>query len=187
MFKDVRQGVVSVFMDIQPKLLASLGTEKEQDLVKSLVFALQAFQSIELPTLVTEQAPDKLGETISPIRDELRGGKVIEKTTFSAFGCDLFCDYLSHHKVDHILLSGIETSICVYLTALDARARDVGVTVITDCIASRRDEDGKYALEELGRAGVHLLGIESVLYSIIGSSEHPKFREVSSLVRGRGS
>ena len=178
-------GIASMVMDLQPKLVASFDPNEGDKLIKSVNLMVHSMQLLEIPLLVTEQAPEKLGHTLPQVFDGLPNPLFFQKDTFSAFGSESFCQWVEDHEIEQLLLSGVETSICIYLTALDAISRNLGVTILSDCVASRRSDDGGDALRELRDAGVHILGVETVLYSIMSSSSHPKFRGISKLVRAR--
>jgi nicotinamidase-related amidase len=183
--KKTINGIASMVMDLQPKLVASFGPNEGDKLIKSVNLMVHSMQLLEIPLLVTEQAPEKLGHTLPQVFDGLPNPMFFQKDTFSAFGSESFCQWVEDHEIEQLLLSGVETSICIYLTALDAISRNLGVTILSDCVASRRSDDGADALRELRDAGVHILGVETVLYSIMRSSSHPKFRGISKLVRAR--
>ena len=183
--KKTINGIASMVMDLQPKLVASFDPNEGDKLMKSVNLMVHSMQLLEIPLLVTEQAPEKLGHSLPQVFDGLPNPMFFQKDTFSAFGSESFCQWVEDHEIEQLLLSGVETSICIYLTALDAISRNLGVTILSDCVASRRSDDGADALRELRDAGVHILGVETVLYSIMRSSSHPKFRGISKLVRAR--
>ena len=183
--KKTINGIASMVMDLQPKLVASFDPNEGDKLIKSVNLMVHSMQLLEIPLLVTEQAPEKLGHSLPQVFDGLPNPMFFQKDTFSAFGSESFCQWVEDHEIEQLLLSGVETSICIYLTALDAISRNLGVTILSDCVASRRSDDGADALRELRDAGVHILGVETVLYSIMRSSSHPKFRGISKLVRAR--
>ena len=183
--KKTMNGIASMVMDLQPKLVASFDPNEGDKLIKSVNLMVHAMQLLEIPLLVTEQAPEKLGHTLPQVFDGLPNPLFFQKDTFSAFGSESFCQWVEDHEIEQLLLSGVETSICIYLTALDAISRNLGVTILSDCVASRRSDDGADALRELRDAGVHILGVETVLYSIMRSSSPPKFRGISKLVKAR--
>ena len=183
--KKTMNGIASMVMDLQPKLVASFDPNEGDKLIKSVNLMVHAMQLLEIPLLVTEQAPEKLGHTLPQVFDGLPNPLFFQKDTFSAFGSESFCQWVEDHEIEQLLLSGVETSICIYLTALDAISRNLGVTILSDCVASRRSDDGADALRALRDAGGHILGVETVLYSIMRSSSHPKFRGISKLVRAR--
>jgi len=56
---------------------------------------------------------------------------------------------LRESKINHIIIAGLQTNICVLLTAHDAHMRDFRITVPRDCSASESDADHLTALEHL--------------------------------------
>ena len=180
------KGLSAIVMDIQPKITLSLHDDNLKSLLDSLELLIDTMGCFSIPIAFTEQVPEKLGVTLSSLSSRLPNSKVIQKNTFSAFGNNVFCDWLENNDCNHLLLSGIETSICVYLTAIDALRRGIGVTVLSDCILSRNENDSRFALKELSKAGASILSLETILYSLLGSSNHPEFKTVSNMVKSRG-
>jgi len=70
-------------------------------------------------------------------------------------GRGAFADDLTARGVDHLVICGLATDYCVLATALDARARGFGVTVVEDAVApvDLVEGDGARALEEMRGAG----------------------------------
>ena len=79
----------------------------------------------------------------------------------------------------------METSICVYLTALDALQSGLTVTILNDCVAGRRVHDSTVALSQLCTLGASVIPLETVAYSFLKDAEHREFKPVSALIRER--
>jgi len=154
-------------------------------LLDSIDLFIDSMACFSIPLLVTEQAPEKLGGSLNRIAEKISESTIIKKNTFSAFGDSVFCDWVELNEIKHLLLSGIETSICIYLTAIDALKKGLGVTVISDCVLSRRDADATTALSQLSQAGATVLSLETIIYSLMSSSNHPEFKKISNLVKAR--
>ncbi len=176
-------GLAGLILDAQPRLLG--GIEGAESLVDSIKVFARSMKTLGVPLCVTEQVPDKLGPTEEGILEACADSPKFSKESFSAFGCPDFEEWISANEVEHLLLSGIETPICVYLTAVDAVRRGLTVTVLTDCVDCRRSEDGKWALRKLEKLGCHLLPLESLLYAMLKSARHKEFRSISALVKDR--
>jgi len=176
-------GLTGLVLDAQPRLLN--GIEGSASLIDSIQVFVRSMNSLGVPLCVTEQVPEKLGSTEEGILEACSASPLLSKDTFSAFGCPDFEKWITDHGSDHLLLTGIETPICVYLTAVDAVRRGLTVTVLTDCVGSRRQEDGKWALRKLENLGCHLLPLESLLYAMLKSARHEEFRSISALVKDR--
>ena len=153
-------------------------------LLKRSTFALKAAELVGVSVAVSEQIPEKLGtttEALSGSWDVIT--PVFDKSAFSAFEAEGLKRWIESKQIDHLLLAGIETSICVYQTALHALGADIGVTILSDCIGERRLEDRYPVLEQLLYMDAHILPSETIFYSLLASAEHPKFREFNELVK----
>ena len=177
--------IAAIVMDLQPKLIASFDSLPRNALLESIDLLLDAMNCLNIPVINTEQVPSKLGKTLNEIALKVSTENIVMKETFSAFRCNDFNDCIKKYDIDHILLSGIETSICIYLTAIDALKRGIGVTVLSDCVLSRRSEDAKTALRQVTKAGAHVLPLETVVYSLLGGSSHPQFKTISNFIKRR--
>ena len=91
--------------------------------------------------------------------------------------------WIESNQIDHLLLLGIETSICIYQTALQALGDNIGVTLLSDCISQRRPEDREPTLNQLLAMGAHILPAETIFYSLLGSAGHPQFRKFTQIVK----
>ena len=153
-------------------------------LLKRSTFALKAAELLGVSVAVTEQIPGKLGATTEAISCYWEvNTPVFDKSAFSAFEAEGLQRWIESKQIDHLLLAGIETSICVYQTALQALSADIGVTLLSDCISERRLEDRAPVLKQLLSMDAHILPSETIFYSLIGSAEHPQFRKFNELVK----
>ena len=153
-------------------------------LLRRSTFALKAAQLLGVSVAVTEQIPEKLGATTRALSSYLEvNAPIFEKSAFSAFEAEGLQRWIESKQIDHLLLAGIETSICIYQTALQALSADNGVTLLSDCISERRNEDRAPVLEQLLSMDAHILPSETIFYSLFGSAEHPQFREFNKLVK----
>jgi nicotinamidase-related amidase len=176
-------GVGIVLIDAQESLLS--GIDKKDDLIDALLLLVQSVKILKLPLIVTEQVPNKLGKTSEIISAHLNSNKTISKSAFSIFGSVDFTNHLKELNINHLILTGIETSICIYLSAIDALKAGYEVTILSDCVGARRTGDERVALTKLESSGCHVIPLESFLYGYLGTAEHPEFRLISKLVRDR--
>jgi nicotinamidase-related amidase len=151
---------------------------------KRCALAIAAAAGLGLPVAFTEQAPQKLGGTLPELLGLAPGAAVRPKNTFSALADDGIHDALMRqHNVRHLLLCGIETPICIYQTAVAALAEGLHVTVLSDAVGARREDDARVCLDALARGGVHILPTETVFYSLLRDVGHPFFRAYTQLVK----
>lgn len=155
-----------------------------ENLLKRTCFAIESAALLACSIIVTEQAPEKMGHTTAIIKNALPDKTpVLAKKSFSAMAADGLSDWIRKKQIDHLLLLGIETPICLYQTAIEALGEELGVTLLADCISERRPEDREPALRQLLAMDANVLPSETIFYSLIGSSEHPHFREFTKIVK----
>lgn len=178
-----RKDMSIVIMDLQDRLLSSI--QKKDDLIESNKILIQASVLLELPLIVTEQVPDKLGRTVSGLFMDDASFSLVEKASFSGFGSSAFSEMLENRQTKQIVLAGIETPICIYQTAMDAISSGYFVTILEDCVGARRERDANRCLTQLVHSGASVIPMETFLFEQLRSSHHPRFREVSALIRSR--
>lgn len=172
-------------IDLQDPFLSAI-PERTQ-LLENCAFAIEAASLLGIHVAVTEQMPDKLGGTTARIAECLPVNTPgFGKSAFSALEAEGINRWIESNQLDHLLLIGIETPICIYQTAVQALGDELGVTLLADCIGERRAEDRPPVLEQLRAMDAHILPSETIFYSLLGSASHPAFRGLTQLVKNRG-
>lgn len=168
-------------IDVQTKLTALIPGARA--LERNIAFLLDAARLLGLPALATEQYPKGLGPTVPDLASRLPHRP--EKADFSCCAVPSLVETLHREARPKVVLAGIETAVCVLQTALDLIARDFDVFVVTDAVASRFAADHEVALRRMEREGAVLTTTESAVFEWVGTSTHPRFKEVSRLVQDR--
>lgn len=168
-------------LDIQAPFIKVISSA--DSLVGRTAFAIETARLFGLPTLFTEQRPEVLQSTLEELTNLNPDALRVAKTGFSAFTEIAVEEWIKEHSLDHILIAGLETPICVYQTALDAINLDIEVTLLSDAVGCRRPEDGEVAITSLRIHGAHSLPGETIFYSILRDSKHPLFKEFTALVK----
>lgn len=168
-------------IDLQPAFVKALNDGNAVQ--RRCAFAIQAAAGLGIGVAFTEQVPQKLGGTAPELLNLVPKPTVFGKCTFSAFADDGIRDALRQRGVTHVLLCGIETSVCVYQTALDALATGLQVTVLSDCTGARRPDDAQICLAALAHTGIHILPSETVFYALLHDAKHPFFKAYTQLVK----
>lgn len=176
------QDTLLVCIDMQPVFIRAVA---EGDRVqKRCEFAVAAAHGLGIPVLFTEQVPEKLGATAPALRALAPDAPALGKRSFSALGDAGIQEFVFRDSaVEHILLCGIETSVCVYQTAVTALQHGLHVTILSDAVSARRVDDAPVCLDALVRAGAHVLPSETVFYSILRDVGHPFFKTYTQLVK----
>jgi len=171
-------------IDLQPAFIAALSDGQKMHWRCS--FALEAARGFGLPVLFTEQVPAKLGGTAVELLALADRPVVMAKDSFSALGDAAIAAHLLASGAKHLLLTGLETPVCVYQTAVEALRSGYQVTLLSDCLGARRAGDAAAALVHLARAGCAVLPAETVFYSRLKGAQHPFFRRFTALVKKYG-
>lgn len=169
-------------VDIQEKLLpkiAEAGSVLENAL-KLAAFAREA----ELPILWAEQYPKGLGPSVPEVQKALEGRAPIEKTSFGCMGCSAYSEALAATGRNQLLLTGIETHVCVLQTALAAHEEGYQVFVARDAVGSREPAQHETALQRLQASGIGIVTTEMALFELLGESGTALFKTVLPLIKG---
>ncbi len=174
-----------IIVDIQGKL-ARLVHESDALIANSLKL-IQGAQALELPIILLEQNPDKLGATVDELNAELNLGPMSTDaiTKFSFNGCESseFLQAVKVTNVDTWLVCGIETHICVYQTARGLLELGYNVELVSDCVSSRSLQNKQLGIKRLQSLGAEITGLEMCLYELVKDCRSPNFRQVLELIR----
>ncbi len=172
-------------VDMQPVFIRAM---YEGDRIqRRCAFAVSAAVGLGIPLAFTEQVPQKLGTTEAALLELAPQAPVWSKNSFSALGDDGIRDaLLGQRDVEHLLLCGIETPVCVYQTAIAGLAEGLQVSILCDAVGARRPSDADACLAALARAGAHVLPSETVFYSLLHDVSHAFFRAYTQLVKTHG-
>lgn len=169
-------------VDMQPVFVRAVA--EGERVQRRCEFAVAAARGLGLPIVFTEQVPEKLGTTAPGLRGLAPDARAFAKRTFSALADSSIRDAIvSDSEIEHLLLCGIETSVCVYQTTVDALAAGLAVTILSDAVGARRTDDARACLEALARSGAHILPAETVFYALLHDVSHPFFKAYTQLVK----
>jgi isochorismate hydrolase len=167
-----------VVIDIQKILMPVIADNKKViDNVRTL---LKFSQIIDLPVILTEQ--ERLGDTVFEVKQEIPECLPIGKITFDAFLCDEFVEQVHNTKRNTLILTGVETHICVAQTALRALP-GFRVHVVSDAVSSRTAHNRTIGLERMRQSGAIITSTEMVLYELLQQAGTDEFRQALKLVK----
>ena len=171
-----------LIIDFQEKLINAV-FDKEKTEKKAVTLAKTA-NILGIPTILTEQYPKGLGETIPSIKSAVgENSGYYEKTSFSALDNPLVSDAIHKYNKKQIVVFGIETHICVNQTVNALIKKGYDVTVVSDACASRSETEHLAGLQRTKDSGAHIITTEIALFEWLKSSTHPKFKEVQGLIK----
>jgi len=176
-----RDNSVLVIIDIQGNLAQAM-FDKE-NLFSNTLKLIKGFKVLNLPVIITEQIPQKLGPTLPQIAAELDGIKPIAKESFSCWGENNFKEQLEALRRRDVVLLGIETHVCVYQTAVDLVSGGYNVHLVADAVSSRTPENCRIGIDAIKSAGAKITSTEMVLFEMLGTAADPKAKEFFKIVK----
>ena len=102
---------------------------------------------------------------LEPKTSEVR----IPKTRYSGFFETDLDLRLRHDGIDHLILTGVVTNICVRSTAHDAFFRDYRVTIPVECVAATSDREQQSTLYDLDTHYGTVADLDEVLAILSGA------------------
>jgi nicotinamidase-related amidase len=182
-----REDAVLVVIDIQERLAVTM-PERDRVNVASGKLARTA-AIVGVPIVVTRQYPKGLGDFESPVRAAVEQAAEnvpvtwADKMSFDCFAEPAFTEALSATGRKQLLITGMESHICVAQTTLSALELGFDVHVIADACCSRDATAHAIAMDRLRAAGAVVTTTESVLYELVGVAGTDEFRALLKIVK----
>jgi nicotinamidase-related amidase len=176
-----RDNTAALVIDIQERLFPHI--HDHLALAGNTEILIRGLQVLGIPLIVTQQYSKGLGNTIPEIRDLFESFSHLEKTAFSCCDEPGIISGLERTGKDFIIISGIESHVCVLQTVLDLLERGYKPVVIEDCVSSRKISDKKTSIRRMEKEGATICSYESVLFELCRFSGTAEFKEISSLVK----
>lgn len=175
------ENTVVVLVDVQERLLGAM--HDREALVASLKRLLRGAAALGVPVIVTEQIPEKLGETVPDLAAAAGSPKALVKSCFSCAGAPAFLDRIRGLGRTQVVLCGIETHVCVYQTARDLLDAGYHVEVVADAVSSRSPENRRIALDRLAREGAAVTSVEMALFELQRVASGETFKTLLGVVK----
>jgi len=178
-----RDKVVLVVIDVQEKLCVAMHDKVLRQLTKNIVILLESAAELNIPVLVTEQYVKGLGATLPELMEKTIGALFYEKMTFSCCGSPEFINKLKETGRTQVIITGMESHVCVLQTVIDLRDAGFDVHVVKDAVMSRSKQNWLIAIQTMSLAGAVPTCTESVLFQLLKEAGTEEFRKLSKLVR----
>ena len=170
-----------LLVDVQGKLARLM--HESAAMIRQQQILIEACRLLEIPIVWAEQLPDKLGPTVPELVEKLAGLQPITKSSFGCFGEPQIAHAICASGRTQILLCGIEAHVCVWQTAAALKRDDYQVHLACDAVSSRSVFNRDIAFRRMLGAGVVLSSVEMMLFELMQTAEHPRFREVTRLLK----
>ncbi len=179
----MRDKAVLVVIDVQEKLCVAMDEAVLGKLVKNTGILLESAAELNIPVLVTEQYVKGLGATLPELKEKAAAAPCFEKMTFSCCGSPEFVAALKSTGRSQVIITGMETHVCVLQTVIELRDAGLDVHVVKDAVMSRSKQNWQTAIQVMTLAGAVPTCTESVLFQLLGVAGTEEFKKLSKLVR----
>ncbi len=174
-----RDNALLFICDVQTRLLPSIF--EAQRVERNVAGLATLARRLDLPVVVSEQNPSKIGGTADAIARALGPFEPVEKMRFSAWpDAQSAVENCGRRTV---LLCGLEAHICVTQTALDLLDNGYTVFAATDAISSRREDNRQVGWQRIQAAGALSTSTEAAIYELLGQAGTDDFRAMLQLVK----
>ncbi len=168
-----------VLVDYQTRLMPAI--DQHQTVLAQGIRLGKLARLLDIETVGTEQNPRGLGPNDVQIR--MLCSQTFSKARFAAFREPAPAEWLRNSNKKQLVLAGCESHVCLLQTALSALEQGHAVAIAADACGSRKASDRQAALTRLQTAGALILSFEMIAFEWLGTSDHPKFKEVLALLK----
>ncbi|NLD38842.1 MAG: hydrolase [Desulfatiglans sp.] len=168
-------------IDIQGNLAHAM--HDKESLFKAAGQLINGSKCLDIPIILTEQNPKGLGPTIPEIRGLMPDVTSIPKISFSCCKERAFLDEVKKINKRQILISGIESHICIYQTTVELIDMGYEVHIVTDAVASRDPKNKELALKKMEHMGATMTCVEMALFELMKTAEHSRFRDIVKIIK----
>lgn len=179
-FPDKKKCVLLI-VDIQERLAATMSLKDA--VINNCLHLIELAKMQGIPILVSEQYPKGLGHTVDEIKDALASYEPIEKVAFSCCGEPAFMDAIRALNRKTVILTGMETHICVLQTCVELLQDNFTVHLVRDAVCSRTKENWKVGTEFMRDAGALVTSTETVLFQLLGVAGTEEFKTISKRIK----
>ncbi len=178
-----RDKAVLVVIDVQEKLCVAMDEKVLRKLTKNIGILLECAAELNVPVLVTEQYVKGLGATLPELKEKAAAAPCYEKMAFSSCGCAEFVAKLNATGRTQVIVTGMETHVCVLQTVIELRDAGFEVHVVKDAVMSRSKQNWQTAVESMTLTGAVPTSTESVLFQLLKVAGTDEFKKLSKLVK----
>jgi nicotinamidase-related amidase len=176
-----KEDAVLLIIDIQERLAVVM--KEREKVVRNNQHLIELAKMINLPIVVTEQYPKGLGRTVPELHAALPGYQPIEKTSFNCCGEPAFLTEIKKLNKKNVIVTGMETHICVLQTTLGLLQDGFMPHVVRDAICSRTKENWNTGLELMRDAGAVITCTETVLFQLLKVAGTEEFKKISARIK----
>jgi nicotinamidase-related amidase len=174
-----QEDTVLVVVDVQPGFLerawfSERDSAKARTALERMLWLVALAARLEIPIVVTEEEPERNGQTDARIVERLPAGTaVLRKPTFGLAGTPGILAAVRESGRGTAVVVGCETDVCVAQSAIGLRDEGFTCVVVTDATFSPGEMHAN-GLERLAADGVACNHAKGITYEWLRSVEHAR-------------
>lgn len=177
----MKENTMALMIDFQEKLVPAINDK--DSIVESAVKLLSGLKVLGCPVIFTQQYTKGLGMTVESMQETQDEFSYFDKTSFSCLDNEAICEVIEKSGKDTIIVTGMESHICVMQTVSDLLEKGYKVYIVSDCIGSRTDFNKQNGLERMKQEGAVISSVESVLFEMTRKAGSAEFKEISKIIK----
>ncbi len=170
-----------LIVDIQQAMLKAI--DGWQGVTHRVNQLSRAAAVVGVPVVITEHYKKGLGETIEEVTRHTVNPAVVEKIHFSACLEPEFLETIASYGRKQIILTGMESHVCVLQTGLNLIHAGYQVQLVADAVGSRSESDRETAVGLFRQAGAVITCTETVIFQWARRAGTERFRELLQIVK----
>ena len=170
-----------VIIDVQEKLMQVMG--QKQKVLDNIIRLLHLSQLYRLPVILTEHYRKWLGPTLPVIVEALPYYNPIDKMHFNCCDVGAFNDRLNSEGLRNIIVTGVESHICIFQTCVSVLEKGYSVHIPQDAVDSRTDENWRVGLRLMEKAGAVITSTEAIIYQLLKKAGTKEFNKILKIIR----
>ena len=176
-----RENTGLLVIDVQQKLMEVM--RQKQGITENIIKLLHLSKLFNLPVILTEHYPRWLGPTLKEIQEFLPTYEPITKMRFNCCDADAFNERLEGERLQSVIVTGVESHICVFQTCVCLLQRGYTVHVPQDAVDSRTDDNWRVGLGLLRDAGAFITSTETIIYQILEKAGTREFKKMMKILK----
>lgn len=173
----MKEDCILIVIDVQDRLMPVI--HDKEKIIGNIIRLLKFSEIVNIPVIFMEQ--ENLGHTVSKIKGEVQSFSPITKIAFNCFLSDEFVDKIQQLGRKTLILTGVETHICVAQTALHALPI-FRVHVVSDAVSSRTPDNFNIGIDRLRQSGAIITSTEMVFYELLRKAGTEEFKAAHILL-----
>ncbi len=170
-----------LLVDVQGKLARIM--HDSEAMITNQRILVEGCRMLDVPVLWAEQLPDKLGPTVPELAEKLEDNTPHAKSSFGCFGDRGLRRAMEALDRTQVIIAGIETHVCVWQSAIRMHENGYHVHVAADAVSSRSSFNRDIGLRRMEQEGIRLSVVEMVLFELMEDAGHPRFRDITGLLK----